>query len=766
LSVRKFAIGLIVLGALLVLYMGYARIGGTPPPGLSVPEPLPIPAAATAREPNARGGRIGTTEVIAIEQTRFFHRDAGGRIDREFGFEVILHKQADRWRFTNPYMKLFLSKLQCHVTADTGEVQVQTAFKQLVPNDALFQGNVVIHIIPPKRNDPRECFIYLDDVTFVAEKSLFSSTGPVQFVSRSAVLEGVGMELIYDSLQSRLELFRIISLKSLRMRSADAALFSGDKENARRERRVTGEQPAVAAQGGPGVAPPAASPTLYECILRRDVKIDTPQRVVIAQDLLAIKDIPWIHSGEGGQDADRPAQPPEPNVLETPPAPAPGALDTNASRQLAFDAMPANAFDIVVTCSGGLVVVPADASSRYVDANDVASPQGNTPSLDARSSREQAMARRIEYNARTGDAAFVGPVQMTAPLDPNILAGPTRVDARPGRPEPRRAQANGGRPMPLTITAQNAVRYLSASNRVVFEGHCVAAADKADPNIEQSFTLSAPTFALDLMQDANAPADQKVQGKAIALKRFSTGGGPASIVVRRRAGELAAADKGKLLGWTRIRASQMEYDAAGRLFRARGPGELRLNNAQGSSLDPNFEELRAGRSPTRDVSGERGRSSRRPRQADPNTFGFDQPCYAFLRDFDLLTFDSDTNEIVVAAESQPILIDYIPVIDGKYGQHIQGDAGHLDLILRRTDAGRMEIASLVASRGVTYEDQTKQFVGGTLTYDRRTSLVKVIGSDTQPCFFNGALVDQIEMDAATSALKTQLRAPSIFQGKR
>jgi hypothetical protein len=202
--VRKFAIGLIVLGALLALYMGYARIGGAPPPGLSVPEPLPRPTAETAEEPNVQGGRIGATEVVTIKQTRFFHRDEGGRIDREFGFEVFLHKQADRWRFTSPYMKLFLPKLQCHVTADTGEVQVETAFKQLVPNDAVFQGNVVIHVVPPKRNDPRECFIYLDDVTFIAEKSLFSSTGPVRFVSRSAMLEGVGMELIYDSLQSRL----------------------------------------------------------------------------------------------------------------------------------------------------------------------------------------------------------------------------------------------------------------------------------------------------------------------------------------------------------------------------------------------------------------------------------------------------------------------------------------------------------------------------------------------------------------------------------
>lgn len=732
---RKFVIGLIVLGVLVALYMGYARIGGTGPSGLIAPEPLPVQVLDAANEPNGQGGKIGTTEVVTIEQTRFFHRDERGRVDREFGFEVFLHKQADHWRFTNPYMKLFLPKAQCHVTADTGEVQVQTAFGQFIPNDAVFQGNVVIHIIPPKRDDPRECFIHLDDVTFVAEKSLFSSTGPVRFVSRSAVLDGVGMELIYDSLQGRLELFRIINLKSLRIRSADVALFSGDRETARHERRGAPGQTAAAPPGGPGAESAGMAPVIYECILRRDATIDTPERIVIAKDVLAITDIPWVRSGEEPAGARAEVEPSEPNAAETPAAPVPEPLDTKASRHLAFDAMPAELFDIVVTCSGGLVIAPAGASSRYSDPNDPArshEPQGGvSPSLDLQSDRQQAIARRIEYNATTGDATFVGPVQMAVPLDPNILAGSAQAQASPGLTGLPRLEPGRGRPMPMTVTAHDAVRYMSASNRVVFDGNCVASAERKDPNVTHEFTLSAPMFALDLVEDANIPAVEKAAGKAITLKQFSTTGGPASITVRRRAG-------GLLLGWTRVLAAQIEYEAASKLFTAHGPeGKLQLNNAQVTQ-----------------------------QQTDPNAFGFNQPCYAFLSDFDELTFASDTNRIMVAAESRPILIDYIPVIDGKVGQHILGDAGRLDLTLRRTEAGRTEIASLVASGGVTYEDQTKQFIGSTLTYDREQSLVKVVGNETQPCYFNNALVDQIEMNVTTGALKTQLRAPSIFQGKR
>ncbi len=756
---RRFAIGVTVLGVLVALYVVYARIGGTPSPGLSVPEPLPVPTADAAKEPNSRGGRIGPmdTEVIDIEKTRFFHRDESGRVDREFGFEVFLHKQADRWRFTHPYMTLFLPKLQCHVIADTGEVQVQSAFGQLVPNDALFQGNVVIHIAPPKRDDPRECLIYLDDVTFVAEQSLFSSTGPVRFESRSAVLEGVGMELIYDSLQGRLELFRVVKLTSLRIRSADIALFSGDKDVAGRERHGTGEPTAVAPQQRTGSASASAAAgvgrVLYECVLRGNATIDTPERIVIARDLLSIVDVPWPRSAQDESAADRKqTEPSEPNASE----PVPEPLDTERPGQIAFHAPPAESFDIVVTCSGGLVVAPMGTWGRHVDPNDLTRyTEGIPPALDAQSNRQQAIAQRIEYNATTGDAAFIGPVQMAAPIDSNSLAGPAQAQANAGR-----TLAGRGESIPMTITAREAVRYISALDRVLFEGDCMATAVKTDPNVTHEFALSAPTFALDLVEDVNAMPSGKAIGKAVTLKRFWTDGGPASIVVKRRAGRLHSAGEGKLLGSTQVLASQLEYEAASKLFTARGPdGELRLNNAQGSSLDPNVVELRASRTPSR-TAGDK------PRQVDPNAFGFNEPCYAFLQGFDLLTFASDTNRIVVASESQPILIDYIAMTNGRPGRHIRGSAGNLDLTLLQTAPGRMELGSLIAAKGITYEDQDKQFAGGTLTYDRERSLVKVVGDDTQPCSLNGAPVDGIEMDVTTGTLKTRLEGPGVFQGKR
>jgi hypothetical protein len=710
-SVRKLAIGLVVLGTLLVLFLGYARISGTDRRSLQAPEALPLPAPRSIDESNGPEGRIGDTSIGPIDRTRFFHRDEAGRVDREFGFDEFLHKQGNQWRLTHPYMKQFLNEFQCHITADAGEVRMEDVLGQPIPNDALFQGNVVIHIIPPRPDDPRECFIYLDDVTFVAEKSLFSSTGPVRFVSRSAMLEGVGMELIYDSMLSRLELFRIVDLKSLRGRSADIGLFTSDKGG--REGTTPAEDappPAAREVAGDEQQPSRVS---YECMFFRNVVIDAPDGVVVARDRITIDNLIWsrdkadksVQQGSAGQTA-------EPNETAELPEPAPDALNTTPSTQLAFENLPVERFDILATCDGGCVIAPSDAIGRFAEPDGITASEGPqepaVASVDP--NRQRAIGERVEYDAATGDGIFVGPVETLLWLDPNQLT----------------EGQSGGPPVPLTVTARNRVRFLAAPNQVIFEGDCLATAEKTDPNFTQTFTLSAPTFVLDLAEEVNAPTP----AKRIRLERFATDGGPASIVARKRAAD-------QLLGWTRVLASRLEYEAGDKLFTAYGPGEMQVRNAQVTQ----------------------------PR-TDPNAFGFDQPCYAFLTGFDQLVFAADTNRIAVTSDKGPILFDYIPVVGGTVGQHIWGDTGRLDLALRRAPNGQMELLSLTASGGIQYEEEKGwQFSGDKLVYDGDRSIVSVTGGENRPCYFNGALVDWIEMNVKTRSVKTQLQAPSIFQGQ-
>jgi len=260
-GLRKFLVGLVVLAALLVGYLVYAQLGGTPPVELDLPVPLPGPT-----EPGTDAGddAIGTVDGVGIgplKQTRLFHTNENQQVDRELGFEELHHEEGEQWQMTYPFMKLYLPEFRCDVTADRGTFQLETAFGKLMPNDAVFQGNVVIHIVPPEPNDPMECFIYLDDVAFVADQSLFSSNGAVKFVSRSAALEGTGLELIYDGARRRLELFRVTDLDSLRLRSAEIGSLSsvtGPDEGAASPDARVAVEPAAAETAASQSRPPAA----------------------------------------------------------------------------------------------------------------------------------------------------------------------------------------------------------------------------------------------------------------------------------------------------------------------------------------------------------------------------------------------------------------------------------------------------------------------------------------------------------------------------
>jgi hypothetical protein len=117
-----------------------------------------------------------------------------------------------------------------------------------------------------------ECFIHLDDVGFLAAKSLFSSAGAVRFLSRRAQLTGTGMELIYDESCSRLELFRIFQLDSLRLSSRELGSVADLTP-----RRSPSDAPSAAdASARPAPAETGPDPALgdrYQCIFHNNVTI-------------------------------------------------------------------------------------------------------------------------------------------------------------------------------------------------------------------------------------------------------------------------------------------------------------------------------------------------------------------------------------------------------------------------------------------------------------------------------------------------------------
>ncbi len=718
-GLRKFLVGLVVLAALLVGYLVYAQLGGTPPVELDLPVPLPGP---TESGTDAGDDAIGTVDGVGIgplKQTRLFHTNENQQVDRELGFEELHHEEGEQWQMTYPFMKLYLPEFRCDVTADRGTFQLETAFGKLMPNDAVFQGNVVIHIVPPEPNDPMECFIYLDDVAFVADQSLFSSNGAVKFVSRSAALEGTGLELIYDGARRRLELFRVTDLDSLRLRSAEIGSLSSvtgpDEGAASPDARVAVEPAAAepaASQSRPPAAddradgddPNAAPGRYYRCVFRRNVRIDTPEQLVLARDGLSINNILWEESERETDPPEPPAESADPNAREVVPIPGPDALDTTASTQIAFDAIPEEFYDIVVTCDGGFVVAPTDSARAFGEPGAVAPTEeaADVPAPEATDSpgRQRALARRIDYDVPTGDTTLAGPVDLTFYVDPNGLGG----------------QSPAGELVPMQVTARRDVRFLAASRQVLFEGECVARVEQADAEARYEYTLMAPRFTLGLGVKPAAAGDKT----NVTVTRFAAHGGAVSLVVLKRVEQ-------ELAGWTGFEASRMDYEADRQFFTAYGPGVVTLHNARAADPPP-----------------------------EPNEISLKRPCYARLRDFDLLTFSGRTNKIVVEAGARPIRIDYVPVEEGQTGEAMHADAGYFEVTLRPGADDRLELDWLMAADGITYWDDTNRFAGGRLTYDHDDARMTIVGDSVQPCYLNGALVDEIEWNLKTGQLKGEI----------
>ena len=724
-NLRKAAIGCVVLGAVILAYLAYMQMGSAPVMDMRVREEL-LHGTEDSDSAGFGGdvGRIGEVGIGSIKQTHLFHTDETGRVDREFGFEELLHTEGDQWGITNPWMRLSLGGVNCRITADRGQLQLDTAFDRPTPDDATFTGNVVIRVTPSEPNDPMEFFIYLDDLAFIADNSMFSTTGAVKFVSRSAQLTGRGMELLYDETRSRLELFRVKDLESLRFRSQEFASLSDATSLSRTPETADANAPDVSTVRFVPDTPDTteeSTPDYYECVLHRNVTITTPEQYVLAKDRLVISNILW-----SGPKSDTPKDKADsasaaavtatdPNADESAKVQQPvrTAIDTSPSIAPALEAIPESFFDVVVACDGGLVIAPKGSASLEPDLSalgleaTVSQTDANEPPV-VDPNHQRLIAHRIDFDAATTNTTLAGPVSMTFALDPNDLTG----------------RDPGAELMPVTISAKDSVRFIAASTRIQLDGDCVVTLHKTEPNLAYEYMMTAPMLAVELIEEPNAVTGEKT----IGLKRFEASGGPVAVCGRRYL-------EGERIGSVDMYSTRLDYEGDAKTFAITGPGEIRFHN---------------GQSPETPI--------------EPNEFSLSRPCFAFLQDFDSLTYSALTNKIIADANDHQILLDYLPLIDGSYTKrHVKADAGRIEIALTQTEAGRTELLSLTASQGVGYEDPVNRFQGGILFYDHAKTLVTVNGDGRQSCSFNGVSVDHIQMNLTTGEKKAEALGPSTIQ---
>lgn len=822
---RKFLIGFVSLGAVLAVYLLYSRVSKTPPIDAGPEAEFIESADSNMVGLNGEIGKVGDVGIGPVRKARYFKRDKNKRVVQEFGFEKLLHEVGDVFEVEKPYMNEYRRNFKCYITADRGDMQVETAVGRTTIKDATFTSNVVVHILPEGSGSFKESFVYLDNIVFLSERSQLSSAGPVRFISEDMQMRGTGLELIYDEQTGRLEFFRIIDLESLRIKSSQAAFFStGKKKPLSRAEAHQPQQPAIAgdtqkAETLPIVTQPQVEQQqgeYYKCIFSKNVLIDAPEQLVFGEEKVCINDIFWSKTSNGRSvEVDAGSTDDIKTVAATAEqdrqsADSAGEQSVAASKPGEPNESSEQFVDIVVTCDNGIVLVPMD-STRAIDnftgagIGSDASDKELPAKLDDDTGRTKFFARRIDYNAATGDviangfpeltfytsdvtgaeanepvpikvaarqtahyfkasnrAVFTGDCLCTMPQSglteqrnvtfwspeitvnlpedasgqPDIFAaGPAELKFHVEDSNDTDAKKE---PIPVIVNAKKQARFLAESNQIVFEGDCRCTMLREDPNVLVKYVLMSEQITVDLADDANDRSSEIAAG----IKHLTAGGGVVTLATtktakdeRALATEVQDANSERLLGGVELKCHKFDYDAAQQTFIATGPGLIKLFNSGGS--EPNEQMGR---------------------------FSLRKPGWAVLRDFDTLKYFLQENRIVADAGSQKLLIDYFSVVNGQHDEHVTAEASHVEAFLYEAAEGQTELSALTATGGIDYEDKRRNhFIGSELFYDHEKSIVQVKGDESQPCYYNGALVDEIKYDLKTGVVEAKVVGPGALQ---
>ena len=719
LNSRKFYVWLISLGVVLAIYLLYTRLSRTPPIDIDTGGKF----TGTAVDSNvgqfgSEVGKIGDVGVGTIQKARYTHLNKEKQVDREFGFEKLLHKEGDEWEIEKPYMNIFRNNLKCYITADKGKVLVENVVGRPSPKDATLTGNVVIRIVPEKSESIKESTVYLDDIIFISEKSLFSTDGPVEFISKDAHMLGTGMQLVYNDELDRLEYLRIIHLKSLHLKTSETSMFSSDQtgidSSAATANQPKEEQPAESVAQAPTDVPEKKMPAArrqgenYRCVFSRNVIIDCPEQLISADEVF-INNI--FFSKAPGKKSQNQAHLME-REAETIPQTANNEIPDSNQQEPGIDHQDTKSeqlAEIIVTCDSGIVIAPMDSPRARMSSAEIGNKAVSADSkglFDDTSGRTTFVAQKIYYDASTEDIIAPGLSELTFYVNDIVGAEPNKAA------------------VPVKITARKETKFLPALNQVIFEGDCLCT---MDPNSQQKYTLSAPKLMINLSKDKN----EQSSASAIGVEHLTADGGMVRLAKIKTAGE-------KLLGGIELKCAKFDYDTSQQAFLATGPGVIIVDNSEVS--EPN------------ETAGK---------------FSLQRRCYAFLRDFDTLKYFLEANQIIADANPQETLcIDYFPIVDGQESRQLIANAGHIEANFTETADGQSELSTLIATGGIYYEDEDKQFVGSEMFYDANSAVITANGDESQPCLLNGVSVDGIEYNLKTDKTKFEIRGPGALQRKR
>jgi len=530
---RRFTIWLVSLLAVLVVYFIYNRLSRTPfiPTGASM---TPAGQLTDVCDSAGKVGKVGDVGVGVVKNARYTTLNAQKQVEREFGFQELLHQDGNDWEIEKPYVNIYRRSFNCIITGERAKVAVEVAGGKVTPKYGMLMGNVTIRILPKQKDAGSEMTIYLDDVAFSADKSMFSTAGPIELVSDNLKMAGTGLEIVYNGDDERLERLQIMNLQSLRIKKWSQGTVLQSTPDANNQKQKS-ENERASKHG-----------KLYQCTLDKNVRIETPNEQLLA-DTLLINDI-FVAGGSAEQAGNETS--PDGNV-----APIPAG---NRPRAAVSDESPS---DVSITCEGGIIVTPMGSSTgnklptqQTAYADIIAQQDANTSLVGKTTFR----GGNVTYSAATGEAVAIGLSSIT--FDVN-------------------GKSSDGTNSPATVrmTSRRHAVFSPASNKGTFEGNCRCTISREQDKILQQYIILADKLEIDLAKKNPGEA----YDSSFSVTRMIASGGDAHLAITKKTVRPGSPQAGEeLLTGIELKCASIVYDTADGNFFAAGPGLIKVDNSQ------------------------------------------------------------------------------------------------------------------------------------------------------------------------------------------
>lgn len=338
------------------------------------------PSVPAVPERSGGGGSIAGTEVELVENSRWVRRDPQTkRVIEIGGFGKLLTPPAGSvyWLVESPYLIRYEDRFVCRVDARRGRFQMDADGQ--VPSSVELSEEVILQIGRPEaKEEDKTTRIYLENLTYISERSEFFTEGPVRVESPDAQLKGKGLTLIYNPQLSRMEYLEVRDLEYLLVKNAaglgaermakdslgeggsGVETVQSDSSSPQKEVLPTSEEPE------------SKEPLYYQCTLRDNVMIQYGRRLVVAgADQVLIRQILWRdNSKEQPSDSSEPSESSDAAAAEPPSFPKRESFLKQAEKPEAGISQPGDN-EVLITCKGGVVVQAApeaDAEDALVPA--------------------------------------------------------------------------------------------------------------------------------------------------------------------------------------------------------------------------------------------------------------------------------------------------------------------------------------------------------------------------------------------------------------